>query len=96
MSRLAPRPLSFALEGLTAALAPATTLARVQQVWEQVLGARIAGAGTPTSEHDGVLTVVCADSVWAAELELMGPELVERLNVAVGGETIHKLRCRTG
>ena len=96
MSRAAPRPLSFALEGLTAALAPATTLARVQQVWEQVLGARIAGAGTPISEHDGVLTVVCADSVWAAELELMGPELVERLNAVVGAGTIHKLRCRTG
>jgi len=96
VSRAAPRPLSFALEGLTAALAPATTLARVQQVWEQVLGARIAGAGNPVSEHDGVLTVVCADSVWAAELELMGPELVERLNAVVGAETIHKLRCRTG
>jgi predicted nucleic acid-binding Zn ribbon protein len=96
VSRLAPRPLSFALEGLTAALAPATTLARVQQVWEPVLGARIAKAGTPISEHDGVLTVVCADSVWAAELELMGPELVERLNAAVGAETIRKLRCRTG
>jgi predicted nucleic acid-binding Zn ribbon protein len=96
MSRLAPRPLSFALENLTASLAPATTLARVQQVWEQALGARIAEAGTPISEHNGVLTVVCADSVWAAELELMGPELVERLNDAVGAETIHKLRCRSG
>jgi predicted nucleic acid-binding Zn ribbon protein len=96
VSRLAPRPLSFALEGLTAALAPATTLARVQQVWEQVLGTRIAEAGTPVSEHDGILTVVCADSVWAAELELMGPELVERLNVGVGAEAIQKLRCRTG
>jgi predicted nucleic acid-binding Zn ribbon protein len=96
VSRLAPRPLSFALEGLTAALAPATTLARVQQVWEQALGARIAEAGTPISEHDGVLTVVCSDSVWAAELELMGPELIERLNAAVGAETVHKLRCRTG
>lgn len=96
MSRLAPRPLSLALEGLTAALVPATTLARVQQAWEPVLGARIAEAGTPISEHDGVLTVVCADSVWAAELELMGPELVERLNAALGAETIRKLRCRTG
>lgn len=96
MSRLAPRPLSFALEDLTAALAPATTLARVQQIWEQTLGARIAEAGTPISERDGVLTVVCADSVWAHELELMGPELVRRLNDAAGVETIHKLRCRTG
>jgi predicted nucleic acid-binding Zn ribbon protein len=96
VSRSAPRPLSSALEGLTAALAPATTLARVQQVWGQVLGVRIAEAGSPISERDGVLTVVCADSVWAAELELMGPELVERLNDAVGTESIHKLRCRTG
>jgi predicted nucleic acid-binding Zn ribbon protein len=96
VSRLAPRPLSFALEGLTAALAPATTLARVQQGWEQALGARIAEAGTPTSEHDGVLTVVCADSVWAAELELMGPELVGRLNAVVGAGTIRRLRCRAG
>ena len=96
MSRAAPRPFSLALEDLTAALAPATTLARVQQVWEQTLGAHIAGAGTPVSEHDGVLTVVCTDSVWAAELELMGPELVERLNTAVGMEIVHKLRCRTG
>ncbi len=96
MSRLAPRPLSLALESFTASLAPVTTLARVQQVWGQALGARIAAAGTPVSEHDGVLTVVCADSVWAAELELMGPELVERLNAAVGAETVHKLRCRTG
>ncbi|HEY5287365.1 MAG TPA: DUF721 domain-containing protein [Solirubrobacteraceae bacterium] len=96
MSRFAPRPLSFALESLTATLAPATILARVQQVWGQVLGARIAEAGTPVSEHDGVLTVLCADSVWAHELELMGPDLVERLNAVVGAETIRKLRCRTG
>jgi predicted nucleic acid-binding Zn ribbon protein len=96
VSRLAPRPLSFALEGLTAALAPATTLARIQQVWEQVLGARIAEAGAPVSEHDGVLTVVCADSVWAAELELMGPELAERLNAVIGAGSVRKLRCRTG
>jgi len=96
VSRFAPRPLSFALESLTATLAPATILARVQQVWGQVLGARIAEAGTPVSEHDGVLTVLCADSVWAHELELMGPDLVERLNAVVGAETIRKLRCRTG
>ncbi|HEV7938131.1 MAG TPA: DUF721 domain-containing protein [Solirubrobacteraceae bacterium] len=96
MSRLAPRPLSVALESLTAALAPASTLARVQQVWGQALGARIAEAGVPISERDGVLTVLCADSVWAAELELMGPELVGRLNSAMGAETVHKLRCRTG
>jgi predicted nucleic acid-binding Zn ribbon protein len=94
--RPAPRPLSLALDGLTAALAPATTLARVQQVWEQSVGSRIAEAGRPVHERDGSLTVLCTDSVWAAELELMGPELLKRLNTALGGDLIQRLRCRTG
>ena len=96
MSRLAPRPLSLALGGLTAALAPATTLARVQQAWEETVGDVIAQAGLPTAERDGVLTITCADAVWAAELDLMGSELVGRLNGALGEELIHRLRCRTG
>ncbi len=96
MSRLAPRPFSLALEGLTAALAPATTLARVQQAWEQAVGTTIAEAGLPTYERDGVLTIVCADAVWAAELDLMSSGLVARLNETLGAELIRKLRCRTG
>jgi predicted nucleic acid-binding Zn ribbon protein len=96
MSRLAPRPLSLALGGLTAALAPATTLARVQQLWEQTVGEVIAQAGLPTAERNGMLTVTCADAVWAAELDLMGSQLVDSLNEALGEELIHRLRCRTG
>jgi predicted nucleic acid-binding Zn ribbon protein len=96
MSRYAPRPLSFALEGVTEALAPATTLARVQRVWEQAAGTMVAEAGLPTAERDGVLTITCADAVWAAELDLMSTELVSRVNDALGGEVIGKLRCRTG
>jgi predicted nucleic acid-binding Zn ribbon protein len=96
VSRHAPRPLSFALDGLTEALAPATSLARIQQVWEQTVGAVIAEAGLPTAERDGVLTITCADAVWAAELDLMSSELVTSLNQVLGGELIHKLRCRIG
>jgi predicted nucleic acid-binding Zn ribbon protein len=96
MSRPAPRPLSFALDGFTAALAPATTLARAQQAWEQAVGPAIAAAGLPTAERDGVLTVTCSDSVWAAELDLMGSELVERLNGELGETLVRRLRCRSG
>ncbi len=94
MSRRAPRPLSLALGGFTEALAPATALARVQQVWEQAVGEKIAAAGRPVAEREGVLTVICTDAVWAAELDLMGPELVARLNRALESESVHKLRCR--
>jgi predicted nucleic acid-binding Zn ribbon protein len=96
VSRSAPRPLALALGGLTDALAPATTLARVQRVWRQTLGSAIADAGLPTAERDGVLTVTCADAVWAAELDLMSAQLVERLNETLGEELIHRLRCRAG
>jgi predicted nucleic acid-binding Zn ribbon protein len=96
VSRLAPRPLSLALGGLTAALAPATTLARAQQAWEPTVGEVIARAGLPTAERGGVLTITCADAVWAAELDLMGSKLVDNLNQALGEELIHRLRCRTG
>jgi predicted nucleic acid-binding Zn ribbon protein len=94
--RAAPRSLSVALRGFTSALAPATTLARVQETWERTAGPAIAAAARPTSERDGVLTVSCEAAVWAQELEMMAAELIPRLNASLGDETIRELRCRTG
>jgi predicted nucleic acid-binding Zn ribbon protein len=96
MSRAAPRSLSSALERLTSTLAPATTLARVQAAWEASSGPAIATAARPTAERDGVVTVLCEASVWAHELELIGDDLVARLNDALGEPLIRELRCRTG
>jgi predicted nucleic acid-binding Zn ribbon protein len=92
--RRALRPLSAALESLDSALAPATTLARVQKVWASAAGPAVAAAASPASERDGVLTVSCVAAVWAQELELMGAELVSRLNTALGSQVIRELRCR--
>lgn len=96
MSRSAPRPLALVLTGLTSELAPATTLARVQQIWEQAAGEVIARACHPTAERDGVLTITCSDAVWAQELDLMSTELVSRLNRGLGEELVGRLRCHTG
>jgi predicted nucleic acid-binding Zn ribbon protein len=85
-----------ALGGLTRTLAPATTLARVQEIWEPTAGPAIATAARPTAERDGVLTVTCTAAVWAQELDLMAGELIPRLNAALGTEAIRQLRCRTG
>jgi predicted nucleic acid-binding Zn ribbon protein len=94
--RIAPRPLSTAIGALTATLAPATTLARVQEIWERSTGPAIAAAAMPTAERDGVLTVTCSAAVWAQELDLMADELVFNLNAALGEQAIRELRCRTG
>ena len=96
MSRYAPRPLASALHELTGALAPASTLARVQEVWEGAVGSAIAAAARPTAEHDGVLTVTCEASVWAQELELMSDSLIALVNAALAGDGVRALRCRTG
>ena len=96
MKRRAPRPLSAALEAVTAELEPATKLAPVQAAWASVVGPAIAVHATPVGERAGVLEVVCDESVWAAELELMGPDLVNLLQAALGTRSITSLRCRTG
>ena len=85
MRRLAPRPLSEALEPLRRDLAPATTLARVQEAWKLVAGEAMAGEAEPVSEHGGTVTFACRSSVWASELSLMQADLAERLNGALGG-----------
>ena len=95
MSRTAPRPLSEPLGALTVMLSPATTLARVQEIWEPATGAAIAASARPTGEREGVLTVSCEAAVWAQELELIAPQLIPRLNAALGGEALRELRCRT-
>lgn len=95
MRRAAPRSLATALDALTGTLAPASTLARVQEVWERAAGPEIAAAARPTAEHDGVLTITCAAAVWAQELDLMAGDLLPRLNGALGADSIHELRCRT-
>ena len=94
MSRRAPRPVGETLGNLLTRLAPATALAAVQGVWAAAVGDVVAAQAAPIAEHDGVLTVACAEAVWAHELELMGPELVERINAALGRHAVRSLRCR--
>jgi predicted nucleic acid-binding Zn ribbon protein len=84
------------LDGLTATLAPTTTLARVQQVWDLATGPAVAAAARPTAERDGVLTVTCEAAVWAQELHMMAGDLVPALNAALGAEAVRELRCRVG
>jgi predicted nucleic acid-binding Zn ribbon protein len=96
MRRLAPRPLSVALDGVVGDVAPATLLARVQAAWGSVAGPRLAAAAAPVSERDGVVTVACQSSVWAQESELLAPELLAGLADALGARSVTKLRFVVG
>jgi predicted nucleic acid-binding Zn ribbon protein len=91
--RRSPRRFGFAVERLRDELAPQTLLAEVQRTWRDAVGAAIAAEAEPTSERAGVVTVSCSSSVWAQELDLMAPALLERLNGVLRGGRITRLRC---
>jgi predicted nucleic acid-binding Zn ribbon protein len=92
--RRGPRSLGRAFEALASELTPDTLLAEVQRVWPETVGGAIAAQARPAAERAGVLTVSCAASVWAQELDLMAPEILARLNERLPGDVrIARLRC---
>jgi predicted nucleic acid-binding Zn ribbon protein len=91
--RRAPVPVAGAVERLARRLEPMTPLAAVQRAWPDAVGAVVAAECSPVSERGGVVTVACRSAVWAQELTLLAPELVTRLNAAVGSEAVTELRC---
>ena len=94
MRRRGPRPVSHALDALTATLAPGTLLAEVQQAWPEAAGDAFHEHGTPFRERDGDVYVACPEAVWAQELDLMSELVVERLNGALGRPAVRRLRVQ--
>jgi predicted nucleic acid-binding Zn ribbon protein len=93
LRRRSPRPLSAAMDQIRDELAPHTLLADAQRAWPQAVGAAIANEARPTGERGGTLTISCSASVWAQELDLMGPTIVKRLNSLLREGQIAGLRC---
>lgn len=93
--RRSPRPVSLAVDHLRNQLEPDTLLAEVQRVWQAAVGAAIAAEAQPTTERAGVVTVSCSASVWAQELDLMSPAILERLNQSLHAGRVSRLRCVT-
>jgi predicted nucleic acid-binding Zn ribbon protein len=93
--RRSPRPLALALDRVRDDLEPDSVLAEVQRVWRDAVGPAIAAEAAPTSERGGVVTISCSASVWAQELDLMSPAIVERLNHVLRTGRISRLRCVT-
>jgi predicted nucleic acid-binding Zn ribbon protein len=91
--RRSPRRAAIALDHVRDELAPDTLLAEVQRVWREAVGAAIALEAQPTRERSGVVTVSCSASVWAQELDLMAPSIVERLNQRLPSGRVSRLRC---
>lgn len=81
MSRM--RRLGDALAPVRTEAAPATLLAAVQELWPRVAGGAVSAEAEPVAEREGVVTVTCRSATWAQELDLLQPELLERLRTAL-------------
>jgi len=93
MRRRAPVPLAGAVEALTRRLEPVTPLAAIQRAWPDAVGPAIAAEAEPVAERAGAVTVQCRSAVWAQELTLLAPQVVDRLNAALGAPRVTSLRC---
>jgi predicted nucleic acid-binding Zn ribbon protein len=91
--RRAPRPVALALHAIAEELAPDTLLAEVQRAWPDAVGPSIAAQARPTAERTGVVTISCAASVWAQELDLMAPQIIARINGDLRRGRVERLRC---
>ena len=92
MRRTAPRPLRLALERASREAEPAGALAALQSRWEELVGPVVAAESHPASEREGAVTVACSSSLWAQELELLGPELLARIAASPGTVAVRSLR----
>jgi predicted nucleic acid-binding Zn ribbon protein len=78
-----PHALGEAVGRIRAATAPPTPLAAVEIAWPAAVGPAAAAEATPVSERDGVVTVACRSATWAQELDLLSPQILERLNAGL-------------
>ena len=92
--RRAPRQAAAAIRAARDRAAPRTGLAAVQSAWAEAVGAQLAAVARPVSERAGTLTIECANTVWAQELELMQEQLLQQLRSALGDAAPAALRFR--
>jgi hypothetical protein len=69
---------------------------KIWEVWDSVVGKRVAKHARPSQINKGVLIVKVTDSVWLHELEFMAETIREGLNSSLGRTAVKKIRFKVG
>lgn len=69
---------------------------QVFDIWEEVVGPRIACHSQPKSFSDNTLWVTVDNSIWMQQLKFLEGQIKEKLNQRVGSSLIEKLRFQIG
>ncbi|GHB66058.1 UPF0232 protein [Streptomyces cirratus] len=67
-------------------------VAGVMERWPEIVGPEIAAHCVPERYEDRELVVRCDSSAWAAQLKLLAPQLVARLNAELGQDTVRMIK----
>lgn len=90
-----PQPFGLQLQrfvknsGSAAKISQATVIAR----WAEIVGPGVAEKCTPTTLIDGELTLQCESTAWAAQLRLLAPQLLIKINAVVGQGTVRRIKA---
>ena len=60
--------------------------------WSQVVGDDIAVHAEPTTLEEGVLAIAAESTAWATQLRMMQPQILAKINAAVGHGVVKSLR----
>ena len=62
--------------------------------WRAVVGDQIAAHASPTSLHDGILTVSAESTAWATQLRMVQAQLLAKIAAAVGDGVVTSLKIQ--
>jgi hypothetical protein len=95
-----PAPRNYTARGIAGLLAPvlrpafrrrAPAAAQLLADWPQLAGPELSRRAAPVKFAGGTLTLACTGPT-AMELQLLGPQIIARLNLALGHAMIERLR----
>lgn len=65
-------------------------------IWDSVVGGKIAERTSPFAIKNGVMKVTVSDHAWLQELQFMKEEIRKRLNETLGKESVQNLYFKVG
>jgi len=69
---------------------------QLAEIWSATLGAQIASRAAPVRLVRGELVIAVPEAVWRQELSLLAPQILARLNQALGREAVQRIRLIGG
>ena len=77
-------------------LGNASELSGLSSKWAAAVGEKVASHAGPEGLRGGTLTVVVDSSAWMNQLSMLSPEIIRKVNEALGGGKVEELRFRLG